>query len=165
MLKTLSEIAIITMGQSPKSSYYNSESQGLPFLQGRTTFGRIYPYFDTWTTSWNKECNKDDIMFTVRAPVGDVNIAQTRIAIGRGIASIKAKNVLPKYLYYLLYANKSTFTASSSGTIYDSINRDQLDNVKLNVHNDVEQRHIIDIIQTLFLIYLLLYLQVLCFHL
>ena len=149
MLKKLQDIAIITMGQSPKSSFYNSQKLGLPFLQGRTTFGRIYPYFDTWTTNWNKECDKDDIIFTVRAPVGDVNIAQTKIALGRGVASIKPKNILPKYLYYLILANKSVFIASSSGTIYDSINKDQLDNVKLNVHNDLEQRHIVDTIRTL----------------
>ena len=146
MYKSLNEIAQITMGQSPKSSAYNEDGNGLPFLQGRTTFGRMYPSFDTWTTEWNKECNADDILFTVRAPVGDVNIAQTKIALGRGVAGIRAKNVLPKYLYYLLYANKSTFIASSSGTIYDSINKDQLDNVKLKVHNDEEQRHIVDTI-------------------
>lgn len=146
MYKSLNEIAQITMGQSPKSSAYNQDGNGLPFLQGRTTFGRIYPSFDTWTTEWNKECDADDILFTVRAPVGDVNIAQTQIALGRGVAGIRAKNVLSKYLYYLLYANKSTFIASSSGTIYDSINKDQLDNVKLKVHNDEEQRHIVDTI-------------------
>jgi len=146
MNKSLNEIAQITMGQSPKSSAYNEDGNGLPFLQGRTTFGRMYPSFDTWTTEWNKECDADDILFTVRAPVGDVNIAQTKIALGRGVAGIRAKNVLPKYLYYLLYANKSTFIASSSGTIYDSINKDQLDNVKLKVHNDEEQRHIVDTI-------------------
>ena len=146
MYKSLNEIAQITMGQSPKSSAYNQDGNGLPFLQGRTTFGRMYPSFDTWTTEWNKECDADDILFTVRAPVGDVNIAQTKIALGRGVAGIRAKNVLPKYLYYLLYANKSTFIASSSGTIYDSINKDQLDNVKLKVHNDEEQRHIVDTI-------------------
>ena len=145
MYKSLNEIAYITMGQSPKSSAYNQDGNGLPFLQGRTTFGRMYPSFDTWTTEWNKECDVDDILFTVRAPVGDVNIAQTQIALGRGVAGIRAKNVLSKYLYYLLYANKSTFIASSSGTIYDSINKDQLDNVKLKVHNDEEQRHIVDI--------------------
>ncbi len=162
MQKLLKEIAQITMGQSPKSSAYNQNSIGLPFLQGRTTFGRMYPSFDTWTTEWNKECDINDILFTVRAPVGDVNIAQTKIALGRGVASIRAKNVLPKYLYYLLFANKSTFIASSSGTIYDSINKDQLDNVKLEVYDIEEQRHIVDTIQTLFAIYLLLYLQVLC---
>lgn len=146
MQKLLNEIAQITMGQSPKSSAYNQIKEGLPFLQGRTTFGRMYPSFDTWTTEWNKECDTNDILFTVRAPVGDVNIAQTKIALGRGVAGIRAKNVLPKYLYYLLYANKSTFIASSSGTIYDSINKDQLDNVKLKVHNDKDQQHIVDTI-------------------
>ena len=103
----LSDISIITMGQSPKSSAYNSQQQGLPLLQGRTTFGEKYPYFDTWTTEWNKEANAGDILFTVRAPVGELNIATTKIAIGRGIASIKPTKVSTKYLFYLIQANRT----------------------------------------------------------
>ena len=146
MLYKLSEIASITMGQSPKSSTYNSEMLGLPFLQGRTTFGDKYPYFDTWTTEWNKEANLNDILFTVRAPVGDLNIATTKIAIGRGIAAIHPTKVSTLYLFYLLQANKHNFLTSSAGTIFDSINKDALESIQLDIHTEQDQRHIVNTI-------------------
>lgn len=151
MLTKLSEIAAITMGQSPSSKVYNTSHEGLPFLQGRTTFGDIYPTFDTWTSQWNKEAQPDDILFTVRAPVGDLNIANTRIAIGRGIAAIKPKSTSSKYLYYLLLANKDKFLTSSAGTIFDSINKDALESIVLDVHSEIEQNHIVNTISFLLL--------------
>ena len=144
MIYKLSEIASIVMGQSPKSSAYNSNMVGLPFLQGRTTFGDKYPYFDTWTTEWNKEANSNDILFTVRAPVGDLNIATTQIAIGRGIAAIHPTRVSTLYLFYLLNANKHNFLTSSAGTIFDSINKDSLESIELDIHTEQEQRHIVN---------------------
>lgn len=140
----LSDIALVTMGQSPKSSAYNSSQLGLPFLQGRTTFGDIYPYFDTWTTEWNKEAVSGDILFTVRAPVGDINISQCNIALGRGVASLRPKGCSTKYLFYLLMANKNKFLCSSTGTIYNSINKDDLKNVELMIHDMPMQNHIVD---------------------
>lgn len=149
MIKSLSEIAQVTMGQSPKSEFYNSNNNGLPFLQGRTTFGDKYPTFDTWTTSWNKEAFSGDILFTVRAPVGDLNIANCKIAIGRGLAAIHPTNVNNKYLYYLLLSNKSKFVNTSSGTIFDSINKNALESIKLNVHDSTIQNHIVNTIGTI----------------
>ncbi len=151
MIKSLSEIAQVTMGQSPKSEFYNSNNNGLPFLQGRTTFGDKYPTFDTWTTSWNKEAFSGDILFTVRAPVGDLNIANCKIAIGRGLAAIHPTNVNNKYLYYLLLSNKSKFVNTSSGTIFDSINKNALESIKLNVHDSTIQNHIVNTILFLLL--------------
>lgn len=144
MKQKLSEIADITMGQSPLSSCYNYDGIGTPFLQGCTTFGRIYPSYDTWTTQFNKSANENDVLFTVRAPVGDVNLCQRFTAIGRGLASIHATKVNPKYLFYLLEGNKSAFTSASSGTIYQSINKYKLCNVVLNVHDSSTQQHIVD---------------------
>ena len=146
MYKLLKDIAQITMGQSPKSSCYNSNNLGLPFLQGRTTFGRLFPFYDTWTTEWNKEALPNDILFTVRAPVGDVNICQTNTAIGRGIASIRAINCDSKYLFYLLQANNKLFSSNSTGTIFESINKDSLENTQLFIHSDEEQVHIVNTI-------------------
>ena len=146
MKQKLSEIADITMGQSPLSGCYNSDGIGAPFLQGCTTFGRIHPSYDTWTTQFNKSANKDDVLFTVRAPVGDVNLCQRFTAIGRGLASIHATKVSPKYLFYLLEGNKSAFISESSGTIYQSINKDKLCNIVLNVHDSSTQQHIVDTI-------------------
>lgn len=151
MIHRLSDISTITMGQSPKSSAYNSEGFGLPFLQGKTTFGDKYPYFDTWTTEWNKEAHRGDILFTVRAPVGDLNIATTTIAIGRGIAAIHPTKVETTYLFYLLQANKHTFLSSSAGTIFDSINKDAIESIEINIHDEKAQRHIVNTISSLLL--------------
>ena len=145
----LSDLCNITMGQSPKSIYYNKEGSGIPFMQGCTTFGRLFPSIDTWTTSYNKLANPNDILFTVRAPVGDINIALTNIAIGRGLAALKPTSVSTKYLYYLLLSNKELFTNNSSGTVYDSINKYNLENTILNVHSYSNQLLIVDIIGSL----------------
>ena len=145
----LSDLCNITMGQSPKSIYYNKSKIGTPFMQGCTTFGRIYPSIDTWTTIYNKSADSNDILFTVRAPVGDINIALTKIAIGRGLAALKPTSVSTKYLYYLLLSNRDLFTNNSSGTVYDSINKSALENITLNIHSKNQQLLIVDIIGSL----------------
>ena len=141
----LKDIAKITMGISPKSNSFNSIGLGLPFLQGRTNFGDKYPSHELWTSSWKREANKGDILFSVRAPVGDINISKEKIAIGRGLASIKPINVSTEYLYYLLLTNKQKFLTSSCGTIFDSINKDSLENVELIIHSSYKQQHIVNI--------------------
>ena len=147
----LYEIATIIMGQSPKSSAYNNYGMGIPFMQGKTTFGRIYPYIDTWTTEWNKIAIPNDILFTVRAPVGDVNISNDTIAIGRGLAAIRSNKVNYKYLYYLLSTNKMIFSNASTGTIYESINKDKIESAELFIHDSSLQQHIVDIIRMWFI--------------
>ena len=84
----LKDIAKITMGQSPKGTSYNNQRQGVPFLQGNKTFGSLYPVIDTWTTEPTKIAKKDSVLMSVRAPVGDLNIANDNICIGRGLCSI-----------------------------------------------------------------------------
>jgi len=145
MLVKLKDISVITMGQSPDSKYYNSNHEGLPFLQGRTTFGRMFPYYDTWAAVYNKVAYANDILMSVRAPVGDLNICQTTTAIGRGIASIKGVNVSTKYLYYLLLANKEHICTRSTGSVYDSISKPDLENLIFNIHDPSTQSHIVNI--------------------
>ena len=77
----LGEVAQIEMGQSPPSITYNSEGIGLPFFQGKADFGDIYPITRKWCSSPNKIAEKDDILLSVRAPIGDVNIATQRCCI------------------------------------------------------------------------------------
>lgn len=88
----LEECASINMGQSPKSDYYNNEGIGLPFLQGNRTFGKRYPSIDTYCSEPKKIANLSEILFSVRAPVGDINIANQKICIGRCLASLNALN-------------------------------------------------------------------------
>ena len=142
----LNEIAYIIMGQSPKSSSYKNNGDGIPFMQGKKTFGRLYPYYDVWTSEWSKEANINDILFTVRAPVGDVNICCKKTAIGRGLAAIRPRNTNYRYLYYLLLSNKNLFSSLSSGSVFDSINKEKLANTELLIHNLDAQLHIVDTI-------------------
>ena len=95
----LDEIAEITMGQSPKSDYYNTIGEGLPFLQGNRTFGKRYPSFDTYTTMATKKAFAGDIIMSVRAPVGDLNFTPVDMCLGRGVCSIRMKNGNQDYLF------------------------------------------------------------------
>ena len=142
----LKDIADITMGQSPKGKSYNNKKDGKAFLQGRKTFGRMYPTIDTWTTEPKKIAKSGSVLMSVRAPVGDINIANGEICIGRGLCSINAKNGNNKYLYYLLLNNKANIIRKSSGTVFDSINKEQLEETILNVHKDKEQCKIVSIL-------------------
>ena len=138
----LKDFAIINMGQSPKGETYNSEQKGAPFLQGRKTFGRLYPTIDTWTTSPIKFANKGEILMSVRAPVGDMNISTQDICIGRGLCSISAKNGRNKYLYYVLLNNMEKIKQNSTGTVFSSINKNDLENLEIDFHSDKTQKKI-----------------------
>lgn len=130
----LKEFANVNMGQSPKSEFYNTKGEGMPFLQGVRTFGDMYPYIDTFTTKAHKIAEKGEILFTVRAPVGDVNICPEKICIGRGLASISSENNI--FLYYLLRNSKKKFNNVSTGTIYSSINKKELENLEFMIPNN-----------------------------
>ena len=135
----LKEFAIINMGQSPRSKTYNTAGNGMPFLQGRKTFGRIYPIIDTWTTNPIKIAKENEILMNIRAPVGDMNFANQEICIGRGLCSINAKNGRNKYLYYMLLNSMNDLKLKSTGTIFDSITKNDLENIEIKFHSDNEQ--------------------------
>lgn len=142
----LGEIANITMGQSPRGTSYNNKGRGQAFLQGNKTFGRIYPTIDTWTTEPKKIAKKNSILMSVRAPVGDLNIANEEICIGRGLCSIEMNNGNNKYLLYLLKNFINEIKRKSSGTVFDSINRAELEDIEI-VDLDIKtQNKITDIL-------------------
>ena len=138
----LKDFAIINMGQSPKGETYNTEHKGMPFLQGRKTFGRLYPTIDTWTTSPIKIAQNGEILMSVRAPVGDLNFSNQDICIGRGLCSISAKNGRNKYLYYVLLNNMEKIRQNSTGTVFSSINKNDLENLEIDFHSDKTQKKI-----------------------
>ena len=117
----LRDIATIVMGQSPKGTSYNNKCTGKEFLQGNRTFGRIYPKIDTWTTEPKKIAKEKSILMSVRAPVGELNIANREICIGRGLCAIEMKNKNNKYLFYLLKHSINKIKRKSSGTVFDSM--------------------------------------------
>lgn len=129
----LSNIAVITMGQSPAGNTLNDED-GVVFYQGRTDFGFRYPTVRLFTTDPKRMAKAGDILLSVRAPVGDVNIAAEDCCIGRGIAAISSK--YNSFVYYSILNQKSDFDIyNNSGTIFGSINRDALSAFKIPAAN------------------------------
>ena len=145
----LKEIADITMGQSPKGTSYNNIGNGVPFLQGNKTFGRLYPSIDTWTSEPNKIGKKNSILMSVRAPVGDLNIANQDICIGRGLCSIEMKNGNNQYLFYVLMNSINQIKNKSTGTVFDSINRKELEEIDVIDFNKETQEKITKVLYNL----------------
>ena len=136
----LKSIANVTMGQSPKSKFYNDNSEGMPFLQGNKTFGDKYPSFELYTTSIKKVAEKNSVLMSVRAPVGDLNIAQEDICIGRGVCGLKMKKGDNEFLYYLLKANISHLINKESGTVFGSINKNDIETFEVTLPEDYEDQ-------------------------
>ncbi|WP_072236024.1 restriction endonuclease subunit S [Campylobacter coli] len=145
----LGDIAEITMGQSPKSEFYNFDNIGMPFLQGNRTFGRKYPYFDTYCTKYKKIAKKGEILFSVRAPVGDINFANNDICIGRGLCSMNAKNGENEFLYYLLHNLRSVIINNESGSVFGSVNKNDLQTIEITLPPLEEQRQIAAILSSI----------------
>ncbi len=126
----LGDIANIIMGQSPSGSSYNQKSKGKIFYQGRTEFGFRYPSVKIYTTEPKRIASKGDILMSVRAPVGDINIATEECCIGRGLSSISNKKRHNSFLLYLMLNIRPMFDVSNDeGTIFGSINKDDLNNI------------------------------------
>lgn len=145
----LGEFANVIMGQSPKSEFYNTEEIGMPFLQGNRTFGLKYPYFDTYTTKITKEAQAGDVIMSVRAPVGDLNIAPVNVCLGRGVCSLRAKNNNQSYLFYLLKFYMEDLLNKESGTVFGSVNRNDIQNLEIDIPSENTQKQIASILSAL----------------
>ena len=128
----LSEIADITMGTSPSGTSYNTEGQGDVFYQGRAEFGFRFPQRNLYTTEAKRFAEVDSILVSVRAPVGDINVAEERCCIGRGLASVKSKSNCDSYILYLMQSLKPVFDRfNGEGTVFGSINKKAFENIKI----------------------------------
>lgn len=144
----LKELVDIQMGQSPDSKFYNYDKIGLPFYQGKADFGRINPTPKIWCSKSKKEAKLNDILISVRAPVGDLNINNEQSCIGRGLAAITCKSdVDMMYLYYHLKYLKPQLRQISTGSTFESINRSQLENLIIDYKPYSEQIKISNILQ------------------
>ncbi len=116
-IQTLSQIADVVMGQSPKSEFYNQDRQGLPFHQGVGSYGTRFVIDTTYSTSFTRIAEAGSILFSVRAPVGRLNITKNKIVIGRGLAAINHRSGMQSYLFYLL----------KEASVYKGYKRDKIE--------------------------------------
>lgn len=124
--KTLSEFADVIMGQSPKSEFYNEKKEGLPFHQGVGSYGRRFVIDDTYSTSFTRIAEAGSILFSVRAPVGRLNITKNRVVIGRGLSALNHKSGYQSFLFYLLKERFFKDNLVGNGSIFASISKDEL---------------------------------------
>ena len=131
--QALSEIAYIIMGQSPKSEFYNQNQQGLPFHQGVGSYGERYVMDTTYSTSGTRIAEVGSILFSVRAPVGRLNVTKHKIIIGRGLAAINHRAGMQSYLFYLLKERFFKDDIMGNGSIFAAISKDELLGLKFVV--------------------------------
>ena len=130
----LSDIAIITMGQSPKGESYNEEGVGTVFFQGRAEFGFRFPTRRLYTTDPKRMARANDALMSVRAPVGDMNVAYEDCCIGRGLCAIRTKNYHQSFVLYTMLALREQLNVfNGEGTVFGSINRDALNSLPIAI--------------------------------
>lgn len=135
--KRLEDIANITMGQSPVGSSYNEEGVGTVFFQGSTDFGDLFPTIRQYTTEPNRMAKAGDILLSVRAPVGTINIANIDCCIGRGLAALNSKTKSDGFLFYVMQYFKQIFDyRNSEGTTFGSITKNDLHSLPLAYPGD-----------------------------
>ena len=147
----LSDIANITMGQSPDGASYNENGNGSIFYQGSTDFGTRFPSIRKYTTSPSRFAQKGDILMSVRAPVGAMNIANNDCCIGRGLASLSSKIGSTTHLYYILDDFRIKFLAiNSAGTTFGAITKDELYSLPVIIPSEEVINHFENICKPIF---------------
>lgn len=150
-LRTIGDFCEVIAGQSPESKFYNGDSKGMPFYQGKKDFGdKFINLPNTWTTEITKTARKNDILMSIRAPVGPVNFATQDICIGRGLAAIRSKGLLNvDFLFYqLLYLQPRI--SGKEGAVFASINKSEISGLPIAYTNLSEQQRIVAILDEAF---------------
>lgn len=130
----LSDIAKVTMGQSPKGDTYNEDGVGTVFFQGRAEFGFRFPARRLYTTDPKRMAQANDALLSVRAPVGDMNVAYEDCCIGRGLAAISSKNGHQSFVLYTMFNLREELNVfNGEGTVFGSINRDALNSMPISI--------------------------------
>mgnify|MGYP005871280621 CR=1 FL=1 len=119
---TIHEVADTIFGQSPPSSSYNKEGNGLPFFQGKAEFGAKHPIARSWCTEPTREAEAGDILLSVRAPVGPTNVADRHCAIGRGLAAIRPF-IDTEYVRFWFLRSEQVLAAKGTGTTFSAISK------------------------------------------
>ena len=134
---TLKDIADITMGQSPSGSSYNEDGNGEVFYQGRAEFGYRFPTRRLFTTEPKRMAEAGDVLLSVRAPVGDLNVAYERCCIGRGLGAIHGRNGYQSFVLYTMFALRPQLDVyNGEGTVFGSINRNALNDMPIDIPSE-----------------------------
>ena len=137
------EVASVILGQSPPSSAYNESGDGLPFFQGKADFGLLHPMPRVWCRTGQKFASAGDVLISVRAPVGDVNVATDECAIGHGISAIRAGSKMdPWFLYFALLYAKPILESRATGSTFASVNKATLLNLDIPFPDKSQQSKI-----------------------
>lgn len=145
--RRLDELCELNMGQSPDSSSYNENAEGLPFFQGNADFGEIHPTVRIWCNAPTKIVEPGTLLISVRAPIGALNFASERSCIGRGLAGISAKNgVELKYIYYCLKGKHSELNAKGTGSTFKAISKSALGETAVKIIPQAEQIEVIQVL-------------------
>lgn len=130
-VKTIGSEFRLTMGQSPPGNTYNEIGNGLPFFQGRRDFGFRYPSHRVYCIAPQQLSYKGDTLVSVRAPVGDINMAMERCCIGRGVAGIRHMSNSRSYTYYAMHTLRGQFAKfEAEGTVFGAINKKQFEEIR-----------------------------------
>lgn len=140
----LSECCTIIAGQSPESKYYNTDGEGLPFFQGKADFGEVYPKIRVFCSKPVKIAEKDDILLSVRAPVGPTNLAPGKVCIGRGLTAIRPSDILlTKYLLLYLKSFEIELANQGTGTTFKAITQSVIKNMEICIPSIHDQERIV----------------------
>ncbi|RZK28637.1 MAG: restriction endonuclease subunit S [Hymenobacter sp.] len=148
-VKALGDVASINMGQSPSSSAYNEEENGIPLIQGNADIKKRKTVPRTWTTEFPKECQVGDIIMTVRAPVGAIARSLHHACLGRGVCAITSKVVDNGYLYQYLLSYETKWAAIEQGSTFTAVNGNEIRKIEILLPPLAEQRKIAEILSTL----------------
>lgn len=143
-ITSLDEACMVIQGQSPPGETYNTDGVGLPFLQGKAEFGPMYPKAVKWCVAPKKVAEPEDVLISVRAPVGPTNLCAVRSCIGRGLAAIRTRANMPsRFFLYALRASEEKLRSKSTGTTFQAIRGDDLRSHPIGLPPLPEQRRIV----------------------
>ena len=145
-MKPLTAFCALNMGQSPSSETYNEKNVGLPFFQGNADFGEVHPKVRIWCSSPVKVAASGDILISVRAPIGAMNIANAPCCIGRGLAALSPNpdTCVQEYLYYALQSRIDSLIAQGTGSTFKAIGKKTLEDTQIPAYSLDEQQIISD---------------------
>ncbi len=129
----LKDVCTINMGQSPESSSYNEIGDGIPFFQGNADFGERYPITRVWCNKPTKVAKAEDILISVRAPIGAMNYAKEKCCIGRGVAALtpNEEKVSSEFIFWLLKGKNNELNQKGTGSTFKAIGRKVLEEIQV----------------------------------